>query len=174
MIMRLNDKTYKAAIKTTMLGKDAAKSEYWHFKDDNTRLYIRFEEEVPIGGVQKAMSSVECDAEMKEEPAAGDGVGDNVNEDMQAPAQMAQQQIAMTTEDVANRQNVQVTQLQGEHVPEDPQAVTTTMINTCAVVDNAPYELQKTESAPALDEDIVTPVVPTETHYSWYYYERED
>jgi len=32
-----------------MLGKDAAKSEYWHFKDDNTRIYIRMEEEVPVG-----------------------------------------------------------------------------------------------------------------------------
>ena len=31
-----------------MLGKDAAKSEYWHFKDDNQRLYIRMEEEVPV------------------------------------------------------------------------------------------------------------------------------
>lgn len=33
-----------------MLGKDAAKSEYWHFKDDNTRIYIRKEEEIPIEG----------------------------------------------------------------------------------------------------------------------------
>ena len=33
-----------------MLGKDAAKSEYWHFKDDNTRLYIRMENEVPVNG----------------------------------------------------------------------------------------------------------------------------
>ena len=29
-----------------MLGKDADKSEYWHFKDDNTRIYIRTEEEI--------------------------------------------------------------------------------------------------------------------------------
>ena len=48
------------------------------------------------------------------------------------------------------------------------------MINTCANADNVAYEPLKTESAPALDEDIVTPVVPTETHYSWFYYERED
>ena len=34
-----------------MLGKDADKSEYWHFKDDNTRLYIRMEQEIPIGGI---------------------------------------------------------------------------------------------------------------------------
>ena len=31
---KLGEKTYKTAIKTTMLGRDAAKSEYWHFKDD--------------------------------------------------------------------------------------------------------------------------------------------
>jgi len=31
-----------------MLGKDSAKSEYWHFKDDNTRVYIRMEEEVSL------------------------------------------------------------------------------------------------------------------------------
>jgi len=48
LISRLNEKSYKASIKTTMLGKDAAKSEYWHFKDDNTRIYIRMEEEIPI------------------------------------------------------------------------------------------------------------------------------
>ena len=45
--MRLNEKTYKASIKTSMLGKDAAKSEYWHFKDDCGRIYIRMENEVP-------------------------------------------------------------------------------------------------------------------------------
>ena len=48
MIARLNEKTYKCSIKTTMLGKDAAMSEYWHFKDDNTRIYIRMETHVPI------------------------------------------------------------------------------------------------------------------------------
>ena len=31
-----------------MLGQDAAKSEYWHFKDDRGRIYIRTEEEVPV------------------------------------------------------------------------------------------------------------------------------
>ena len=46
----LNDKIYKCSIKTTILGKDSAKSEYWHFKDDNTRIYIRMEEEIPING----------------------------------------------------------------------------------------------------------------------------
>jgi hypothetical protein len=47
-IARLNEKTFKGSIKTTMLGKDSAKSEYWHFKDDCSRIYIRMEEEVPI------------------------------------------------------------------------------------------------------------------------------
>ena len=53
-IAQLNEKTYKASIKTTVLGKDSAKSEYWHFKDDNTRIYIRMEEEIPIGNPQPA------------------------------------------------------------------------------------------------------------------------
>jgi hypothetical protein len=29
-----------------MLGKDANKVEYWHFKDDLTRIYIRVEEQI--------------------------------------------------------------------------------------------------------------------------------
>ena len=45
-----------------MLGKDAAKSEYWHFKDDNTRLYIRMENEVPVNG---DVIHAEENAEMK-------------------------------------------------------------------------------------------------------------
>ena len=45
-----------------MLGKDAAKSEYWHFKDDNTRLYIRMENEVPVNG---DVIPAEENAEMK-------------------------------------------------------------------------------------------------------------
>lgn len=44
----MTDKTTKTSIKTTMLGKDSEKSEYWHFKDDNTRVYIRMEKEVPL------------------------------------------------------------------------------------------------------------------------------
>ena len=47
-IGRLHEKTFSAAIKTTVLGQDAAKSEYWHFKDDRGRIYIRTEEEVPV------------------------------------------------------------------------------------------------------------------------------
>lgn len=51
-ITRLNEKTYKASIKTTMIGKDAAKSEYWHFKDDASRIYIRMEQEIPLEGAE--------------------------------------------------------------------------------------------------------------------------
>ena len=42
-----------------MLGKDAAKSEYWHFKDDNTRVYIRMEEEIPIEAEGGAIGNTE-------------------------------------------------------------------------------------------------------------------
>ena len=64
----MNEKTYKASIKTTMLGKDAAKSEYWHFKDDNTRLYIRMEKEVPIGNSDEGEAvNGQKDAQMTEQ-----------------------------------------------------------------------------------------------------------
>lgn len=43
--MKLNEKLYKSSIKTTMLGQDAQRSEYWHFKDDCSRIYIRREEQ---------------------------------------------------------------------------------------------------------------------------------
>jgi hypothetical protein len=43
-ITKLNEKLYKSSIKTTMLGQDAQRSEYWHFKDDCSRIYIRKEE----------------------------------------------------------------------------------------------------------------------------------
>ena len=49
-ISRLNEKAFKSSIKTTVLGKDAQKSEYWHFKDDCGRLYVRVETQVPIKG----------------------------------------------------------------------------------------------------------------------------
>ena len=47
----------------------------------------------------------------------------------------------MTTEDMVNRQNIQANQFQGVPVAQEAPAVVTTMINTCAVVDNAAYEL---------------------------------
>jgi hypothetical protein len=31
-----------------MLGRDAQRQEYWHFKDDPTRIYIRREEKIPV------------------------------------------------------------------------------------------------------------------------------
>ena len=31
-----------------MLGRDDIKQEYWHFKDDSSRIYVRKEEQVPI------------------------------------------------------------------------------------------------------------------------------
>ena len=43
-IAKLNEKLYKSSIKTTMLGQDAQRSEYWHFKDDCSKIYIRKEE----------------------------------------------------------------------------------------------------------------------------------
>ena len=43
-IVKLNEKLYKSSIKTTMLGQDAQRSEYWHFKDDCSRIYIRREQ----------------------------------------------------------------------------------------------------------------------------------
>ena len=66
-ITQLNEKTYKASIKTTVLGKDSAKSEYWHFKDDNTRIYIRMEEEIPIGSPRLATDQAFADTDMAEE-----------------------------------------------------------------------------------------------------------
>ena len=59
VISRLNEKASKTAIKTTVLGKDADMAEYWHFKDDPSKLYIRVEEQVPVEG---------ADQEMKDEP----------------------------------------------------------------------------------------------------------
>lgn len=40
---KINEKSVKCNIKTTMLGKDAQRSEYWHFKEDTERIYIRKE-----------------------------------------------------------------------------------------------------------------------------------
>lgn len=48
-----------------MLGQDASKSEYWHFKDDKNRIYIRKEEEVPIKQPKQGV-------EMKDEANASD------------------------------------------------------------------------------------------------------
>lgn len=41
---KINEKLFKANIRTNMLGKDASRNEYWHFKEDPERVYIRKEE----------------------------------------------------------------------------------------------------------------------------------
>lgn len=70
-IGRLHEKTFSAAIKTTMLGQDAAKSEYWHFKDDRGRIYIRTEEEVPVVPARApAADVVMADADEQEQDVA--------------------------------------------------------------------------------------------------------
>jgi len=45
-IASLNEKSFKGSIKTTLLGMDALRAEYWHFKDDPQRIYMRKEEDV--------------------------------------------------------------------------------------------------------------------------------
>ena len=71
-IARLHEKTFSAAIKTTMLGQDAAKSEYWHFKDDRGRIYIRTEEEVPVLPAKPPATDVDmASADEQEQDAAG-------------------------------------------------------------------------------------------------------
>ena len=64
-IARLNEKQFKASIKTTILGQDALRTEYWHFKDDPTRIYMRKEEQVPIISEEKKVSPVQ-NQEMKQ------------------------------------------------------------------------------------------------------------
>ena len=74
-IARLHEKTFSAAIKTTMLGWDAAKSEYWHFKDDRGRIYIRTEEEVPVYTTKQASATqnVEMKDDDVQDPAESPG-----------------------------------------------------------------------------------------------------
>jgi hypothetical protein len=48
MIEKINEKAFKLSIRTNMLGKDASRSEYWHFKEDPERIYIRKEETVAV------------------------------------------------------------------------------------------------------------------------------
>jgi len=60
-IIKLNEKLYKSSIKTTMLGLDAQRSEYWHFKDDCSRIYIRREEQ-PVRDVDMLSDEVPVEA----------------------------------------------------------------------------------------------------------------
>lgn len=46
-IERLNEQAHKTSIKTSMLGKDADKNEYWYFKEEPGKLFIKKFEEVP-------------------------------------------------------------------------------------------------------------------------------
>ena len=48
-IEKMNESIFKVSIKNVSLGKDAKKDEYWFFKDDPSRLYVKmFEEEVEM------------------------------------------------------------------------------------------------------------------------------
>ena len=42
-----------------MLGRDSARQEYWHFKDDPTRIYIRREEKIAIRSAGLMLPSME-------------------------------------------------------------------------------------------------------------------
>ncbi len=46
-IEKLNEQALKTSIKTTMIGKDADKNEYWFFKEDPCKVFIKKFEEVP-------------------------------------------------------------------------------------------------------------------------------
>ena len=59
-VQRLADKAYQTSIKTTMLGRDAQRQEYWHFKDDPARIYIRREEKITK---EKIVESIEIEHE---------------------------------------------------------------------------------------------------------------
>jgi hypothetical protein len=62
LITKLNEKAFKCNVRTNMLGKDANMVEYWHFKDDATRIYTRVEEVIlsqevdEVSGTQKVDS----------------------------------------------------------------------------------------------------------------------
>lgn len=90
-IARLTEKAFKSSIKTTILGKDADKSEYWHFKDDCNRLYVRVETQVPIKednvdmaeelAVQKESTKVDSEGKVTEPATTMIETGDQKVED---------------------------------------------------------------------------------------------
>lgn len=45
-IEKLNEQAHKTSIKTSMLGKDAEKNEYWFFKEEPGKLFVKKYEEV--------------------------------------------------------------------------------------------------------------------------------
>ena len=108
-----------------MLGKDAAKSEYWHFKDDNTRIYIRMEEEIPIGQVDQARDNVEMTDE-------------NGNAVEGCPEELRIQ-----------KESTQVDSVQNRHTPSADQTPVQSMINTCEQ-----SKRQQNESA-LVEEEVV-------------------
>lgn len=46
-IDKLNEQAHKTSIKNQILGKDADKNEYWFFKEDPSKLYIKKQEQTP-------------------------------------------------------------------------------------------------------------------------------
>lgn len=53
---RINEKAFKANIRTVMLGKDADRNEYWHFKEDCDRIYVRKEFVAEVAATEQNQS----------------------------------------------------------------------------------------------------------------------
>ena len=58
---KVNEKSFQVGIRTSVLGKDADRHEYWHFKEDAERIYVRFDEPIlsspdPMTGVPEVIS----------------------------------------------------------------------------------------------------------------------
>lgn len=47
-IEKLNEMAFKTSIKTQMLGKDAERNEYWFFKEEPGKIFVKKFEEVKI------------------------------------------------------------------------------------------------------------------------------
>jgi len=43
-IDQLNDKIFKTSVKTTQLGRDCEKSEYWYFKEEPSKIFVKRQE----------------------------------------------------------------------------------------------------------------------------------
>lgn len=60
-IERLNEQAHKTSIKTSMIGKDAVRSEYWFFKEEPGKLFVKKFEEITLSkkvvGDEKAPES---------------------------------------------------------------------------------------------------------------------
>lgn len=58
---KLDEKSFQTGIRTSVLGKDADRHEYWHFKDDAEKIYVRLDfpilsEPDPMTGVSEVLS----------------------------------------------------------------------------------------------------------------------